>query len=188
MGAKGQSKYNTIQIGDTFGSWTVIGEVIMDRYAKVSCECKCGDRHVVDCYTLATGKSSSCKSCGLSRKTNSNPSWRGYKEIPASWLTRFRNYSKKRKEGFNTTMEDVWNLYVKQDRKCALSGLPISFKNEANQRGLRRFTASLDRIDSTKGYTKDNIQLVHKDVNIMKNAYDQQHFLNICKLITEHNK
>ena len=185
MGAKGQSKYNTIQIGDTFGSWTVIGEVIMDRYAKVSCECECGDQHVVDCYTLATGKSSSCKSCGLSRKTNSNPSWRGYKEVPQAWFSGFQRGTKKE---FEISKEDVWNLYAKQDRKCALSGLPISFKNEAKKRGNRSFTASLDRIDSTKGYTKDNIQLVHKDVNIMKNAYDQQHFLNICKLITEHKK
>jgi len=182
MGAKGKSKYNHIKIGDIFGSWTVDGEVFIDRYAKVPCRCSCGAQQNVDAYTLIAGKSKSCKPCGLPRKTTSNPSWRGYKQIPQSWFSGFKRNAKL---GFELTIEDVWDLYISQNKRCALSGLPISFENQANQRGLRSFTASLDRIDSKKGYAKSNIQLVHKDVNIMKNAYEQDYFINICKLITE---
>ncbi len=47
-------------------------------------------------------------------------------------------------------------------------------------------TASLDRIDSSKGYTKDNIQWVHKHVNLMKHKFDQKYFVDICKLIANH--
>ena len=36
-----------------------------------------------------------------------------------------------------------------------------------------------------KGYIKDNIQLVHKDVNMIKKEYDQEYFLTLCRLITE---
>lgn len=184
MGAKGKSKYNSIKIGDSFGSWTIVGQVFMDRYAKVPCKCLCGIEQSVDVYTLVSGRSKSCKPCGLSRKTASNPSWKGYQEVPQAWFSGFRRNAKLE---FNIEIEDVWNLYVNQKQKCALSGLPISFKNQANRRGLRSFTASLDRIDSSKGYIKDNIQLVHKDVNIMKNAFKQDYFINICKLITNNN-
>jgi hypothetical protein len=44
-------------------------------------------------------------------------------------------------------------------------------------------TASLDRIDSSKSYNKNNIQWVHKDVNKMKWAFNQNHFIKFCKLI-----
>ena len=33
-----------------------------------------------------------------------------------------------------------------------------------------------------KGYTKDNIQLLHKDVNMIKKEYDQTYFLNLCNV------
>ena len=43
---------------------------------------------------------------------------------------------------------------------------------------------SLDRIDSNNGYVEGNVQWVHKDVNMMKKDYNQEYFINICKLIT----
>ena len=45
---------------------------------------------------------------------------------------------------------------------------------------LKLQTASLDRIDSTKGYSKDNIQWVHKDINCMKMDFSQQYFIDLC--------
>jgi len=44
-------------------------------------------------------------------------------------------------------------------------------------------TASLDRIDSSKGYVKGNLQWVHKDINMMKNHYNQKYFIEICKKV-----
>ena len=44
-------------------------------------------------------------------------------------------------------------------------------------------TASLDRIDSSKGYTIDNIQWLHKDINKMKWDFSQEKFLELCKKI-----
>ena len=44
-------------------------------------------------------------------------------------------------------------------------------------------TASLDRIDSSKGYVIGNVQWVHKDINIMKNKFDNQYFIDMCKKI-----
>ena len=49
-------------------------------------------------------------------------------------------------------------------------------------------TASLDRIDSTKGYTKNNIQWVHKTINKMKNVLHDEEFIQWCNLIANYNK
>ena len=50
--------------------------------------------------------------------------------------------------------------------------IEIKFKKRHNDSK----TASLDRIDSSKGYTEDNIQWVHKDVNQMKMDLPEQRF------------
>ena len=69
--------------------------------------------------------------------------------------------------------------------KCALTGieLKIGRRKEADLT-----TASLDRIDSNKPYCKNNIQWVHKQINLMKHAADQNEFIKFCKLVAEKNK
>jgi hypothetical protein len=64
-------------------------------------------------------------------------------------------------------------MFEKYDGYCALSGWEISMDWE-------RPTASLDRINSSLGYTKDNIQWVHSMVNMTKNKYDQELFIKMC--------
>lgn len=189
MGAKGQTKYSTVPIGTKYGKWEVVGEVYMDRYAKVPCRCECGVQKSVDAYTLLQGRTGGCIHCFNSNKeTSNNSAWKGYEEIPSSWLTRYKTYSKKKGDLFSLSIEDVWEQYEKQGRRCALSNLNIDFKNQLGAgkkwKGLV-CSASLDRIDSNKNYTPENIQLVHKHVNMIKNAYDQDYFLSLCKLIAD---
>lgn len=187
MGRKGATKYDTIQVGDRFDKWLVVGSVFVDQTAKIPCQCDCGHLHNVDAYNLTKGKSKSCKSCSLPRVGDLNPAWKGYQDIPNSWFLRFKRYSKIE---FLLRIEDVWELFIQQNRKCALTNLPISFSNEF-LRGKKyngvSCTASIDRIDSSKGYVKGNVQLVHKDVNIMKNAFNQDYFVQMCKLIAKNN-
>lgn len=77
------------------------------------------------------------------------------------------------------TLEGIWDMYIGQDRKCALSGLPIYF----GETGTCPTTASLDRIDSSKGYIKGNVQWVHKRINIMKNRFSQDEFVAFCRAV-----
>jgi len=60
-----------------------------------------------------------------------------------------------------------------------LSGVQLVFFWEREDRA--KTTASLDRIDSTKGYTLDNIQWVHKTLNRLKMNLDNQEFIEWCK-------
>lgn len=47
-------------------------------------------------------------------------------------------------------------------------------------------TASLDRIDSTKGYVVGNVQRVHKSVNMMKQSLPNHIFIDWCQKIAKH--
>lgn len=87
-----------------------------------------------------------------------------------------KHSARRRKLEFNLSKEFMTNLLAKQNNKCIFSGLEISLSNA---------TASLDRIDSSKGYTEDNVQWVHKDVNFMKHKMNNQEFIEMCKLITK---
>lgn len=42
---------------------------------------------------------------------------------------------------------------------------------------------SVDRIDSKKGYTRDNVQLVCMAINQMKSDLDNNTFYNLCKAV-----
>jgi hypothetical protein len=75
--------------------------------------------------------------------------------------------------------EYLWELYLKQHGKCAMTGWDIKF----GQTGAEN-TVSVDRINSKEGYIKSNIQLVHKDVNRMKNAFSDEYFYKVCKAVT----
>jgi hypothetical protein len=86
---------------------------------------------------------------------------------------------------FTITIEFLWELIQKQDFKCAISGLPIQLTQ--SRRTGENMTASIDRRDSTKGYTPDNVQWVHKTINIMKNTLSEQEFIEFCKAVAKHS-
>lgn len=51
-----------------------------------------------------------------------------------------------------------------------------------------RHTASLDRIDNTKGYIPGNVQWVHKSVNFCKGTLKERYFIKLCCQIANHIK
>ena len=163
------------------------------KEAQILCQCGCGFEKLVYCLTLVKGQSTACFNCGHGNKGANNTQWSGHEEVPGTFISRIKSGAKLRKKGIevNINAKDIYELWIKQNKKCALSGLPIDFTNtnKGNFRQGSKYdlicSASLDRIDSNKGYTKENIQLVHKDVNMIKKEYDQDYFLTLCRLITE---
>ena len=75
-------------------------------------------------------------------------------------------------------------MFLKQDKKCALTGYPLHF---GRNRNTPETNASLDRIDSSKGYKENNVQWVLKDINRMKWQYNTDYFVKLCKLVAKHN-
>jgi hypothetical protein len=103
---------------------------------------------------------------------------RKYREIPKAWFDEKKRKAEARGRSFEIDIKYIWNIYLKQDRKCALSGLPLDFDKESDNG-----TVSIDRINNDKGYIKRNIQLLHKDVNYAKWTFNQDYFIKLCKLI-----
>ena len=71
----------------------------------------------------------------------------------------------------------ILNLYVKQEGLCAMTGEKLTFIALSNSGNINYYNLSIDRIDSNKGYTTDNIQLVGAIINIMKNDIHEKDFL-----------
>jgi hypothetical protein len=75
---------------------------------------------------------------------------------------------------FEVTVSDLTVQLIRQNGICSLSGRKISLLDNS---------ASLDRINSDIGYTKDNIQWLYKPINTMKMALPQADFLQLCREI-----
>ena len=182
MGRLGKSKYNGFfKKNQKIGNYTIISEdIVIEHEAKVMCQCDCGTINLVSCYTLIKGTSTKCLKCGNSLKKEKNPSWKGYGEISGKIFNKLKRDATIRKIEFNLTIEYLDRLYKNQNGKCKLTGLELSTVCDKQ-------TASLDRIDSSKGYIEENVQWVHKDINMMKKAYSEEYFIEMCKLVANNN-
>jgi len=164
-------------LGQKFGKLTVIGLDRVDQVGQAfwECECECGNKKVTR-SCLLTGPNA-IKSCGCLWK-------KGYGEIPANHFNNIKNHAGPRGHDFSVTIEEIWELFLKQERKCALSGTLLVF----NSPRKGETTASLDRIDSSRGYISGNIQWIHKDINTMKSDLPEDRFIEWAKRIAEYNK
>jgi len=131
------------------------------------------------------------KSCGCNRGDILSSSMRkslnrgGCGDIYATHWNMIKKNAISRGLSFNISVDFAWKLFLKQDRKCALTGIPLHFSTRCWSKDSN---ASLDRVDSSKGYIKGNLQWVHKNVNMMKQQYSTELFLYLCKKVVDYNK
>lgn len=175
--------------GKKINNLTVIMRSSSNRRGEVMwlCECVCGNKKTLSTNHLIR-KKQPVKSCGcLAIKQGARHSqWKGCGDISGNWwyshVLRERKQNTRQKVPVTITIEYAWELFLKQEKKCSLSGLEITIGLSGKYN-----TASIDRIDSSKGYEPGNIQWVHKDINFMKRTYSQEYFTNMCKLVTEYS-
>lgn len=82
--------------------------------------------------------------------------------------------------------EDIIELYLKQEKKCKLSGELLTYymgPNLTKNNYEKKFNITIDKIDNNKGYTKDNIRLIGKAIYKMKSHLSDNEFFHICQLI-----
>jgi hypothetical protein len=147
-------------------------------YYKVKCNI-CNKELNKASYQLGKSK---CQ-CIKSQKPMHN--FKGVGDVSSAYFERAKRGARERRNmEFSITIEDTWHQFQKQNGLCALSNLPIVLDRNNTKIGRLKMTASLDRIDSSKGYILGNIQWVHKHINLMKNNFDQDYFIQMCKLVT----
>jgi hypothetical protein len=173
-----RSKINLVN--EKFGKWTVISYAFTKNRSKHwNCICDCGKNQILQTRELRSGKSFGCRGCKHLRqmKTCFDQMW--YR-ISA----RARNLDRE----INIDKQYVLDLFNLQKGKCALTGLDISIATGRDNFMHGKSTASLDRIDSSKGYIKGNVQWVHKYINRMKSNFSQKQFIELCTAVANYNK
>lgn len=88
--------------------------------------------------------------------------------------------SRKRPGSVILTEQDIKNLNIKQQNKCAISGVEFNIESKWDR-------PSLDRIDNQKGYTLDNIQLVTWIVNHTRGDLTIDEYINLCVSVGKNN-
>jgi hypothetical protein len=161
-----------------FGEWTVIerGEHINNRIMWV-CRCSCGTIKNIDSRNLIRGATIAC---GAKLR---HQGIFAYEEISARYWASVLRGAKARGWEVQVTIEEVWALFLEQERRCPICGEILFFTPD----GLGG-TASLDRIDSSKGYIPGNVRWVHKDINIMRRKMDDQTFFRIIRKVYKYQR
>lgn len=147
------------------------------------CKCKCGGVLLVRGDNLRSGGSKNCKKCSDKRsvKIFNNT-------IPNEYWRHLVKNAQSRGIKVQITPEESYVVLQNQKFKCNLTGMDIYMCKSCKEYKEGTTTASLDRIDSNKEYTIDNIQWIHKDLNLMKHTFSQSYFIKLCNLIYENKK
>lgn len=158
-----------------------------DRYWR--CLCTCGKFIDLTTKAVNSGKHISC-GCWMKSKEyrEKNWCWSGFGDIHGKWWSNIKRGASKRNHEFSISIEYAWKLFLKQDSKCALTGMDIKFGRSMKEIERGATTASLDRINNKLGYIIGNVHWVHKDINLMKQCFDLSYFTNMCKLVSRNSK
>lgn len=90
---------------------------------------------------------------------------------PEKWAAqRARTNAKSRGISFDLSYKDIEIPEV-----CPVFGVPFQRKTD--------YAASVDRIDNTKGYTRDNIQVISRLANLMKNSASKEQLIAFAKWV-----
>ena len=81
----------------------------------------------------------------------------------------------------NLTTAYIQDLLEKQNYCCAFTGIKLDHKTGKNNLNM----ASIDRIDSKKGYVENNIQIVLNCMNKAKGEATDKQFRKLLKEINE---
>jgi hypothetical protein len=89
--------------------------------------------------------------------------------------------ARKRKGSIKLTEQIVLSIATTQKFKCALTNVTFNIES-------KWYKPSLDRIDSNKGYTKNNIRLVAWIVNHCRGDLTDNDFIDMCKKVARRTK
>lgn len=149
------------------------------KHVKWRCRCDCGNEVITYSNHLSRVVHPKCRQCS-DKARRSQLELKNY-----IWYSICRGASGR---GLELSIDRDWayNLFLRQNRTCALSGAEIKFASCAAEHKAGGTTASLDRIDSAKGYARDNVQWVHKTINLMKLRHSNDEFFDWCRKVVNH--
>ena len=123
-----------------------------------------------------------CNQCHLLKRRQA----RYTKERPLeSWIREAVIIARHRsKTPCDLTVEHMVDLWNKQNGKCYYSNLPMSEPRYGS--GKNPYVASMDRLDSQKGYTKDNVVWCCCICNSGKQQLSKDEYINLCSQVAHY--
>ena len=173
--------------------WTILGEITDKRtWYRVKCLCGYEGRRRKD--HVESGRSKYCKKCSAKNTIAEHPHSRfgprehsGVGDLGRTFWCHIQAGARRRGIEFDISIEYAWELFQSQGCRCSLSGELISLSTEVrgNNPDYGKFTASLDRKDSSVGYVEGNVHWVHKDINRMKGNHSDNEFTDWCRKVSQ---
>lgn len=178
-----KKEFYTLEIGKKYKEWTLLDIININGVKKVKVICSCGFIKTQNEYYFKICKTESCITCAYKRRSANNNN-----RLNSRIFEKLKCQAKRRKLEFDLDKEFLYELLKKQNFKCALSGLDLRIANTAAEHEIGFTNLSLDRIDSNGGYTKNNVQWVHKLINVMKWSLSKEIFIFFCREVANNNK
>lgn len=181
-----------INIGSQCGKLTVIDGPFIGPHNHYlwDVKCKCGMEFKLDRRVLLQHKNGTFKYhayCLLNRGKDS-AGYTGCTGLTGHKFSSIRQKARKRGIPFEITLKDAGEQFEKQKGLCALSGDKLYFDSRRKHEKAKGYSmnASLDRIDSSKGYIKGNVQWVLKPLNMMKAQHTFTELLALCRKVVDY--
>ena len=174
-------------VGMKIGYLTLIERAPIGSARPIQWKLQCACGNIIEKNSQRLSADDWEKHCGCKNVGKRAHNFKGYKDITGGLWSRVLYMAEKRNLECKITIEQAWKLFEKQNRRCALTNLPIGFADGEKPPHHRETpsSASLDRIDREKGYTLDNVQWVHRDVNKIKVDLKQERLVELCRLIVD---
>lgn len=149
---------------------------------------------------VLVGLTKACSRCGIELRRNLFPKASGK---PRPWCSdcESKRRAKQRKrsplakfgvalrrailagKACNLTAAELVALWEQQDRRCALSGVLMTWGS-----GLEPTTISIDRLNPKRGYVKGNVRLICFALNSLRGAGTDAQALEIATAFVEYQK
>ena len=189
------------EIGKQYGQFTIISEEIgrsNDKKILFKVRCSCNKEQFVRAYFLESGRQTCCKECrskinyNIAKEQGKRVGFvklhhEGIGNFTKTAFNHFKRNAKKRNIDWSEelTIDYLYNLLLKQDKKCALTGLDIDLTElrKSSNVAFEFMTASLDRIDSSIGYYQGNVQFISIAMNHMKNVMSDSEVKELLNII-----
>ena len=139
-------------------------------------------------YPYRDGHDARCRKCRSKQATENKQKYSGDYALCKILQMRFlaaKDRAKKKNLPFDISKEYLKELWDKQNGKCAISGIDMTFE-QCN--GRTSTNVSIDQINPNEGYTVGNIQLVCMAINQIKSDLKMDEVYMFCKCILENRK
>ena len=168
-----------LPIGSHIKHWTILeGPIYKNHTACYKVRCDCGkELYKLPIELLSKNSYFQCASCAQKEnKVETMISNGMVGKLALTQYTKLRKSALHRNYDFTVSIEYLWNLFIQQRQICAITGDYIPDIKHA----------SLDRIDSNKGYVEGNVQWVTYRANVSKHTMTMEELYDFCRKVLNH--